>query len=238
MFVLVALHLALNYIGIRGVVMRTLNRQRMTIAWDVYRESGDTEVASPMEVARSERIFTRYPGALRELRTNSVAGRCTIGSALSAVLGPGGAIPVPLLQQMHGERYVLWFDRASLVAPDVLRAGPLHLHICLREGYTAADQLKGWAHAVEVGRMVLLHRRRTTPGLDPPPTPAELVLAAYFRVEACFAGFLRDMGDRGWNTAEAALLAGVPRALIVSLEASDAADEDSDGDQEEARKDR
>ncbi|KAJ7199196.1 vitamin B6 photo-protection and homoeostasis-domain-containing protein [Mycena pura] len=237
LFALVGLHLALNYVGIRGVIMRTLNRQRMTIAWDLYRESGDTEVAPPLEVARSERIITWSPGALRELRTDSVAGRCTVGSALSAVLGPSGAIPVPLLEQMRGERYVLWFDRASLVAPDVC-AGQLHLHICLREGYASVDQFKAWAHAVEVGRMVLLQRRRTTPGLDPPPTPAELVLAAYRRVDERFAAFLRGMGDKGWNTAEAALLAGVPRALIVSLDASVTDDGDQGVVSEEARKDR
>ncbi|KAJ7034584.1 vitamin B6 photo-protection and homoeostasis-domain-containing protein [Mycena alexandri] len=153
LFGLVGLHLALNYVGIRGVVLRSLNRQRMSIAWDIYRETSETKIPSPEQVSNLERVFER-PGVLRELRTNSIAGRCTIGSSLNAVLR-GSVIPLPLLDQMREERYVLWFDRNCLSSrpntPDALRAGAVHLHICLMEGNTPADQLKAWAHAVEVG---------------------------------------------------------------------------------------
>ncbi|KAJ7484235.1 vitamin B6 photo-protection and homoeostasis-domain-containing protein [Mycena latifolia] len=219
LFVLVGLHLALNYVGIRGVILRSLNRQRMTIAWDVYRESSNTKFASPAQVAELERIFER-PGVLREIRTNSVAGRCTIGSSLNAVLG-GTLIPFPLLEQMQDERYVLWFDQRSLAprfnAPAELRPGAVHLHICLKEGNTTTDQLKAWAHAAEVGRMLLLQQRASFPR----PAPAELILAGYRRMEPIFAGFIQGLRNVGWNTADAALLAGAPRALVVSIEATD-----------------
>ncbi|KAJ7742156.1 vitamin B6 photo-protection and homoeostasis-domain-containing protein [Mycena maculata] len=219
LFGLVGLHLALNYLGIRGVVLRSLNRQRMSIAWDTYRETSNSKFLSPSEVSDLERIFER-PGVLRELRTNSVAGRCTIGSSLNQVLR-GGIIPFALLDQMKEENYVLWFDRGSLSSrlggADELRAGAVHLHICLKEGNSAVDQLKAWAHAVEVGRMLLIQQRASFPR----PAPAELILAAHRRVEPLFPDFLQGLRNVGWNTADAALLPGSPRALIVSIEPTD-----------------
>jgi hypothetical protein len=219
LFGLVGLHLALNYVGIRGVVLRSLSRQRMTIAWDIYRETSDTKFPSPAEVSDLERIFER-PGVLREIRTNSVAGLCTIGSSLNAVLR-GSIIPLALLHQMKEERYVLWFDRSCLSSrpngEDELRPGAVQLHICLMEGNSTADQLKAWAHAVEVGRMLLLQQRASFPR----PAPAELILAAHRRVDPIFAGFLEGLRTVGWNTADAAMLPGSPRSLIVSVEPTD-----------------
>ncbi|KAJ7096150.1 vitamin B6 photo-protection and homoeostasis-domain-containing protein [Mycena epipterygia] len=219
LFGLVGLHLALNYVGIRGVVLRSLNRQRMTLAWDVYREASNTKIPSPAEVAELERILER-PGVLREIRTNTVGGRCTIGSSLNAVLR-GSLIPYVLLEQMQNERYVLWFDRSCMVprpdGRDALRPGAVHLHICLKEGYTPEDQLKAWAHAGEVGRMLLLQQRASFPV----PAPAELILAAHRRVEPIFADFLQGLRSVGWNTADSALLSGSPRTLVVSIEPTD-----------------
>ncbi|KAJ7216726.1 vitamin B6 photo-protection and homoeostasis-domain-containing protein [Mycena haematopus] len=219
LFSLVGLHLALNYVGIRGVVLRSLNRQRTTITWDIFRETFDTKFASPTEVSDLERILQR-PGVLREIRTNSVAGICTIGSSLNAVLR-GSVIPPPLLEHMKEERYVLWFDRSCLLprsnGSDELRPGKVHLHICLMEGNSTTDQLKAWVHAVEVGRMLLLQERASFPR----PAPAELILAAHRRVVPIFTSFLDGLRAVGWNTADAAMLPGSPRALIVSIEPTD-----------------
>ncbi|KAF7348665.1 hypothetical protein MVEN_01385100 [Mycena venus] len=227
LFSLVGLHLFLNYVGIRGVVLRSLNRQRMSIVWDMYRETFDTKLASPTEVASLERIFQR-PSLLRELRTNSVAGTCTIGSSLNAVLHNNTIIHAVLVDQMKDERYVLWFDRRCLTRSGALKPGQVHMHICLKEGNSTADQLKAWAHAVEVGRMVLLQQRSAS---IPRPAPAELILAAHRRVDPIFAnGFLDKLRGAGWTVdtadhAGSALLPGAPRALIVSIEPTDTDEE-------------
>jgi hypothetical protein len=219
--------------GIRGVVLRSLNRQRLTIAWDVYREMSDTKIPSPTEVADLERIFQR-PGLLREIRTNTVAGVCTIGSSLNAVLR-GSMIPIALLDQMEDERYVVWFDRSCLSSrpngSEELRAGKVHLHICLKEGYTTVDQFKAWAHAVELGRMLLLAKRAGFPR----PAPAELVLAAHRRVEPIFAAFLEGLRTAGWNTADAALLSGSPRALVLSIEPAELEMVETDSEEKKDR---
>ncbi|KAK7059840.1 vitamin B6 photo-protection and homoeostasis-domain-containing protein [Favolaschia claudopus] len=219
LFALVGLHLALNYLGVRGVVMRSLNRQRTTLAWDAYRESADTKVPSPTNVAELERIFQR-PDLLREVKTNSVAGVCTIGSSLNDVLR-GSTIPPILLQHMKNDQYVLWFEHTCLMPRPTqagqhdLRPGAVHLHICLKEGNSTVDQLKGWVHAVEVGKMLLLQQRASFPR----PGPAEIILAAHRRVDPLFPRFLDGLKTVGWNTTDAVLLPGSPRALIVSIEA-------------------
>ncbi|KAK7050297.1 vitamin B6 photo-protection and homoeostasis-domain-containing protein [Favolaschia claudopus] len=219
LFALVGLHLALNYLGVRGVVMRSLNRQRTTLAWDAYRETADTKVPSPTDVAGLERIFQR-PDLLRETKTNSVAGVCTIGSSLNDVLR-GSTIPPILLEHMKNEQYVLWFDHDCLLPRPTgqhdLRPGAVHLHICLKEGNSTVDQLKGWVHAVEVGKMLLLQQRASFPR----PGPAEIILAAHRRVDSLFPHFLDGLKTVGWNTSDAVLLPGSPRALIVSIEAVD-----------------
>lgn len=253
LFALVALHLALNYLGIRGVVLRTLNRQRLTIAWELYRSStSDSDIeskikfTSPFEVSKLERILER-PGVLRDLRGN-VAGTCTVGSSLNDVLGRGSgsnskssstmAIPLRLLEEMEAERYVLWFDCASLSSPSprpnspdefelrLPRVGPVHLHICLKEGHAPADTLRGWAHAVEVVLLLEQHRANFSQksnsdfilraGLAP-----DLILAAYRRVAPVFPDFLEGLRGVGWNTVEPTVLTGAPRALIVSIETAE-----------------
>ncbi|KAJ7249373.1 vitamin B6 photo-protection and homoeostasis-domain-containing protein [Mycena rebaudengoi] len=190
LFGLVGLHLALNYVGIRGVVLRTLNRQRLSMVWDVYRESSDTKFASPAEIAKLERVFSR-PGVLRDVNTGRIAGHCTIGSSLTTVLG-NSLIPPPLAEFLKSEHYLL--------------PGAVHLHICLKEGYNAADQLKAWVHATEVGRMLLLQQRASFPR----PDPTELILAAHVRVERLFVDFLHGLHETGWNTVDGALLPGFP----------------------------
>ncbi|KAJ6627637.1 vitamin B6 photo-protection and homoeostasis-domain-containing protein [Mycena sp. CBHHK59/15] len=219
LFALVGLHLALNYVGIRGVVLRSLNRQRMSIVWDVYRESGDTKFASPTQASHIERIFQR-PGLLRDHLTGRVAGHCTIGSSLTAIL-ENHLIPLPLVESLKAESYILWFDRSCLSSrpggADQLLPGPVRLHICLKQGYTTADQLKAWAHASEVGRMLLLQQRASFPL----PDPAQLILAAHLRVDRVFADFLQGLRNVGWNTMDTALMPGSPRALVLSMEQAD-----------------
>ncbi|KAJ6470200.1 vitamin B6 photo-protection and homoeostasis-domain-containing protein [Mycena vitilis] len=228
LFTLVGLHLLLNYVGIRGVVLRTLNRQRLSIAWELYRESSNKKCASPAEVSARERIFELRPEIIR-------TGRCTIGSSLNAVLRSSRLeMPLTLIDDMKRERYVLWFDRISLsTRGDELPWGThLHLHICLKEGHSPADQLKAWAHAVEVSR--ISEQQNSFP-----QAPAELILAAYRTVDVIFAGFLKGMRGVGWNTAEAALLSGAPRAVFVSIEPADLnTDSDEQEDFLEDRKER
>ncbi|CAK5266934.1 unnamed protein product [Mycena citricolor] len=189
LFTLVGLHLALNYAGVSGVVLRTLNRQRMTIAWELYRANGRTP--TPEEVSSLEHIFQR-PDHIR-------GTKCTFGSSLNAVLG-GTSIPRSLLDGMGEERYILWSERGAGVS----------LHICFKEGYTPFDQLRSWAHAVEVVGMT-----------SKDPADDKLILSAHQTMAAAFPAFLDGMREKGWIVADVALQAGQPQALIVAVDFED-----------------
>ncbi|EDR06902.1 uncharacterized protein LACBIDRAFT_144697, partial [Laccaria bicolor S238N-H82] len=79
LLVLVGLHLTINYIGVRGLVLRTLNGQRTWIAWSAYMRTQPRRAPTPVEVASLERIFER-PGGFRDPRRGVILGHCTIGS--------------------------------------------------------------------------------------------------------------------------------------------------------------
>ncbi|KAF9043753.1 DUF647-domain-containing protein [Hymenopellis radicata] len=55
--ILVSTHILLNYVGIRGLALRTLNRQRATRLWDGFITSGHKIVHSPEDISSVENLF-------------------------------------------------------------------------------------------------------------------------------------------------------------------------------------
>jgi hypothetical protein len=150
------------------------------------------------------------------VHTGRNTGQCSIGSSISRILSR--PIPSDLLADLEQERYLLWFDPRSLVsvaghAGQSVR-GRLLLHVCLKEGHSALDQLKAWAHAAEVGRMRMLGWGEGTTEDD---EASAVIRAAYGRVEARFAGFVEGMSEAGWRVWEGNLLTGSPEAVLVSV---------------------
>jgi hypothetical protein len=101
---LFAIHLSANYLAVRAITMRTLNRQRANIVFSCYVESAaphhsfttkpqqqtrksgpeGARTLRPEEVSCSERIFER-DGVLRWNRS-TIMGYCVLGAAFKAVL--------------------------------------------------------------------------------------------------------------------------------------------------------
>ena len=126
----------INYFGVRGLALRTLNRQRLTIVWMNYRDSTATspltsskslingaspqvtQIPSPATVSSSERIFDLSGfGTIRDSNTGKTLGLCSIGSSLSEHLvqhQQPAWIATRLLQIFETERYLIWFDAGSL----------------------------------------------------------------------------------------------------------------------------
>ncbi|KAL1744150.1 vitamin B6 photo-protection and homoeostasis-domain-containing protein [Schizophyllum fasciatum] len=77
---LLVAHLSVNYLGIRGVWLRTLNRQRTSLAWTAYREYGSA--SSPAAIAGMEGILAR-PGSVIHAEDGGNLGCCTIGRRLA-----------------------------------------------------------------------------------------------------------------------------------------------------------
>lgn len=200
--------------GVRGLVLRSLNRQRTGLVWTSYRQSNNTRVASPVQISEVERIFESF-GILRDASTGRITGHCTIGSSLSAILVP--PVQPELLEIFKSERYVLLYDPKCLC--DVPGKGSRHfsgflrLHICLKVGHSPEDHLKAWAHASEVGRMLELEK-----GHSDASSGEEIIRAAYDRVDLLFAHFISGLRAAGWNTTEGALMTGLPRTVLTSID--------------------
>ncbi|KAF8816705.1 DUF647-domain-containing protein [Phlegmacium glaucopus] len=136
LFLLVWLHLIINYFGVKGLALRTLNRQRLSIIWMTYQNSNtaspstsstllvnDTtpqviHVPSPTTVSISERIFDLSGfGTVRDSITGEKLGLCSIGSSFSELIVQHQRavwIATRLLQIFQTERYLIWFDAGCL----------------------------------------------------------------------------------------------------------------------------
>lgn len=133
---LLAAHLLVNYLGIRGVCLRTLNRQRAALAWSAFRARA--AVPSPVAVANIERILAR-PGEI--CTADGVRlGWCALGRRLTRV--------PPVMVLFARERYVPYFVE------------PRRIAVGLKAGHDGMDHLRGWVHAAEA-----LELRRANPAM-------------------------------------------------------------------------
>lgn len=153
LILLLAIHLGTNYLAVRAVSMRTLNRQRANILLSVLADSH--KLLDPVAVSKKERVF-EHDGVLR-WHTGQRLGFCRIGISFGEFLAHvKRAISVssvstsrswsdvevePLLHSFAKERYILWFDTSTKLAM-----------IVLKEGASTRDKLKAWAHALLVAK--------------------------------------------------------------------------------------
>ncbi|KAK1231670.1 hypothetical protein PQX77_005211 [Marasmius sp. AFHP31] len=176
LFLLVGLHLGFNFAAVRGVKLRTLNRQRTSLAWCGYQgsvDNGNAQAPSPSEIAGIESIF-HEPSTLRD-DSGNLLGHCTIGSSIGVILSKSSTslVSSTVLDALKDERYILWFDPGCLsslsTAGSIVSSTP-RLHIFLRDGHRPSDHLKAWIHATEVARLVrrelLAQRRRLASHVD------------------------------------------------------------------------
>ncbi|KAF8067683.1 vitamin B6 photo-protection and homoeostasis-domain-containing protein [Lyophyllum atratum] len=226
LFLLVGLHLAINYLGVRGLELRSLNRQRAGIAWSKYRLSGGTKVPSPAEVSKVEKVLGRAD-VFRD-DTGRIIGRCTIGSYFSDVFPDH--FPTRLLGMFGQERYLLWGSHQSIYRSSNrngrdARDGPIHLHILLKEGYSGADQLKAWTHAADLCRTLATDLPTPRNGeQDFKDDALSLIHMTLEKSAQDFPGFIKGLRGAGWNMDEFLLLAGLPKAVLAGIEPRDGVD--------------
>ncbi|EPE03028.1 hypothetical protein F503_08642 [Ophiostoma piceae UAMH 11346] len=83
MVLLIFVHLNMNYRGVRHVKMLTLNRQRATIVFREYLETG--QILSPTEVSQREHVLHDVRGELRS-KSGDYHGYCEVGTYGSVML--------------------------------------------------------------------------------------------------------------------------------------------------------
>ncbi|RXW21986.1 hypothetical protein EST38_g3874 [Candolleomyces aberdarensis] len=146
LFVLIGLHIALNYMGVKALALRTMNHHRLWISWFLYDEayhptsvptisSSDeptppsTKSGSSSDKDKVKHTFTpEKVNALeplfapdifttyRDPITHRVLGHVTLGSSLSQVLDRP-LHPEVIASLQHAD-CVIWFDKKCLIYED------------------------------------------------------------------------------------------------------------------------
>ncbi|KAJ3919975.1 root UVB sensitive family, partial [Lentinula edodes] len=78
LFFMVFFHLLINYIAVRGVIFRSLNRQRACLAWMAFKSKCDS-INTPTYLASLECILISSDTIL-SLPSGTAIGRCNMGS--------------------------------------------------------------------------------------------------------------------------------------------------------------
>jgi hypothetical protein len=217
-------HLYANYQAVRGVHIRTLNRQRVALLWRMYAAHTRAEKApvvelDPAELARHERVLCRGD-ILFDFATGRRLARCAFLDTPHALvracrlpcsaLGDETLIKPLQIQDLvdvfRAENYAVWYPEPSarrLAPPDTL-------YITMFAEYTPRDLLKAWVAATQCA-WSMQHTLR--------PWTADLRLAtvdhAQRRVAARFDHFVESLERSGWDVAGGLLYPGTPAAVDV-----------------------
>ncbi|KAK0213232.1 vitamin B6 photo-protection and homoeostasis-domain-containing protein [Desarmillaria ectypa] len=204
---LVSLHLALNYYGVRGLALRTLNRQRASFLWSTFRQTKD--IPSPAAVSEHEHIFANS-SILKDVMTGRVLGSCIFASnGFEHILATGHGVPP--FDLFKTEQYVLWFDRTCISnSGKELRSDILYMNIVLKKGHGALDHLKAWVHAYEVGKLLAEYPETTD--------PTTALCVSYASAVEHLPSFLTELAEKTWIVEEGGLVTTLPRKLLVEAD--------------------
>lgn len=149
LILLLTIHLGTNYLAVRSVSMRSINRQRANILLStIIDDTTGKAVLSPQQVSQRERIFEK-DGLLRWHTGESFGVYCRIGVSLNEVVGrvrraanPSSAVfgidmQTLFLKLFAEEKYILWLDHKSAM-----------IFIVLKKEADTIDQLKAWMQAL------------------------------------------------------------------------------------------
>ncbi|KIJ63068.1 hypothetical protein HYDPIDRAFT_113608 [Hydnomerulius pinastri MD-312] len=228
LFVLVGGHLLFNYLAVRSVVLRTLNRQRTSILWTDYRKSPEVSkrrALSPSEVASRELIF-ETPMYMRDCNTGQIIGRCTLGAPLQTLMPLCTTEHIAAaLQVFQKEKYVLFLaDRKRWQS-----RGPT-IFVCFKDGYRPIDQLRAWVHSMEVAAVL-----NDPHAAKDPATTYQVVHQAMALMREAMDGFVTCLVQAGWDTADDSMMFGSPTSLILG---TDKDLQDAEINDQEVKKDR
>ncbi|KAL4252977.1 RUS1 family protein [Abortiporus biennis] len=229
-FVLLVGHLLANYVAVRVVVMRTLNRQRASILWSAYRETplgksymhAYRRILSPKQVAQKEHIFG-HESVLYHTHTapGRIAGYATIGSPFSAVLPSDSLLTkwihkgstsepsqwLPRLAPIFtNERYMIWLDfKQSWWGRDPVK----RIHIFLKDDHKPSDHLKAWLHAADVATWCSWDSVASGNVVEEIKETKEVI-------EDFYESFVSDLRKAGWDVDAPGLVSGSPKTISVA----------------------
>lgn len=217
LLLLLTIHLGTNYLAVRAVRLRSLNRQRANIVFSEWLEKG--VILSPAAVSRREKVFERN-GVLRS-RDGKILGTARVGVSMGDVLrrmgkvkGGSGSIEMPA--ERPNDRFPALFARHEMEEFifhwDHSRREAL---IVLKTGCTPQAQLKAWLLALMVagtanrGRMWAFKGGLVDVGQISLPASEEQ-LKGFEALEMLnekgkWEGLVNGLEEKGWDLSIAAL---------------------------------
>ncbi|KAK2060136.1 DUF647-domain-containing protein [Colletotrichum caudatum] len=206
---LLAVHLFLNWKGVRAVKSRSLNRQRANIVFSAlyYKE----EVLTPVLVSERELIFEWRGGSVFRWNSGKVLGHCDYGVSLEEILQSLASGHkrmrsfhlstlglATLLNLYDKEEYVLWCVVSEPVYYDA--ASRIKVMVVLKNGVSPRSQLKAWFHG-----LLLTWRLRGQEEYE--LSKAELdqqVMLSHIQqslkvANKKFEGYVERLSSAGWN---------------------------------------
>ncbi|ORY63315.1 vitamin B6 photo-protection and homoeostasis-domain-containing protein [Pseudomassariella vexata] len=209
---LLVVHLVMNWIGVKAVKMRSLNRQRANIVFSNLLDKN--KVLDPAEVSQRESIFAKRGGSTLRGKNGTLIGHCDFGVSLqtlisslsqngrhgktgSSRLGPVDLSTLTRLFRHQG--YLLWYERQSPRWNDT-PSSTTRVLVVLKEEVTTEQQLRAWYHALILARRVL---DVTNSKMDASDSHEEQSLShvgvTLDQVQASFDAHARRLRDVGWN---------------------------------------
>lgn len=188
---LLATHLATNYKAVRCVALDTLNRQRTSLVFSTFRDTG--RVPTPKEASIEERVLERS-GVLR-WGSNKV-GRADAGVRFATILKassrPGKVTELANIFQK--EQYILYPDGGDI------SKGMMAIQIFLKDDASSKDQVKAWNHA-----LCLAKESRRSTGISNTDWPYDLLRTTLRQMDDCFEDFMAGLVEAGWDVDTASI---------------------------------
>ena len=195
-----------NYLAVRSVVLRTLNRQRACILWTSFKAPNGTpneRTPTPTDVASKEILFGA-PSSLREASTGRKLGQCILGTSFRNITCQCAAEHIAsALHVFGGERYVLFIAGGK-------GQGQLTTLVCFKDGYCPMDQLQAWVHAIEVARRLR--------DLGDNADPVDVLRSTLLATREALPGFVQSLAEAGWETGNDSMMYGSPNHLILGID--------------------
>ncbi|KAG8216319.1 hypothetical protein J3R82DRAFT_6386 [Butyriboletus roseoflavus] len=208
LFVLVGAHLLFNYLAVRSIVLRTLNRQRACILWTSFKGPNgapDARTPNPASVASEEALFVT-PSSLRDASTGRQIGRCLLGTSFRNITCHCSVEHIAsALNVFGGERYVLF-----IAGDQGHRFSQVTTLVCFKDGYYSMDQLQAWIQAVEVARRLC--------DLGDSADLVDVLRSTLLATRQALPGFVQSLTETGWQTGNDSMMFGSPSHLILEAD--------------------
>lgn len=198
MILLVFGHLAMNYLGVRSVQMTTLNRQRATILFQEYLQTG--KVLSPAEVAQREYIILWSPDI------SNRHGQHVAKIELAKCFGHA-------MSSSSGRVKILDGDKYSVAVAEATPRKITQIRILLWNGMLPKQAIMAWFEAVEMA-WVMDAQTGFTPNLERIFSNERDVVDGYVKH---FGGkeFWESMVTKGWDLSTQSLETAAPVRLAA-----------------------